>query len=115
MEERENVLLVCSTPETAESITARLDAMGLDFVGPVSRAASALCLAATTAPTVALIAETPTGRRGAEELASSLMANWGVGSVILQRALSASDARAVTTDEPAPLARLRSTFAGRAP
>lgn len=61
----------------------RLYAGGFNSIGPVPTAGLALALAGQTHPTVAIVAGTPTGRRGGAELASRLHADWGVPSWLM--------------------------------
>jgi hypothetical protein len=83
----DTVLLVCSDEERSRDLLERLVRGGFGVVGPAPNAALALALAAQAAPTVALVARPPTGRRGAAELADALMNQWGIGSVVLADAL----------------------------
>ncbi|HYD46311.1 MAG TPA: hypothetical protein VEA79_13680 [Phenylobacterium sp.] len=83
----DTVLLVCSDEERSRDILERLVEGGFGVVGPAPNAALALALAAQAAPTVALVARPPTGRRDAAELADALMSQWGIGSVVLADAL----------------------------
>lgn len=82
----ETVLLVCRDEGRAREILAQLYDEGFGVIGPAPTAALALALAAQTAPTVALVAQPPTGRRNAAELASDLMRNWGIRSLVLDEA-----------------------------
>ncbi|MBS0411098.1 MAG: hypothetical protein JSR86_14360 [Proteobacteria bacterium] len=45
-----------------------------------------MALAAQILPTVAIVADPPTGQRNAAEFARDLMRTWGVGSVVLKEA-----------------------------
>ncbi|WP_340645477.1 hypothetical protein [Phenylobacterium sp.] len=51
----------------------------------------ALAIATHTQPTLAIIANPPTGRRGAVELAQTLKRDWGIKSWILDDAVSERD------------------------
>lgn len=52
-------------------------------MGPAPTAGLALTLAAVTSPTLALIAEAPTGARGTTALVQALSETWGIPSLIL--------------------------------
>lgn len=56
---------------------------GISAVGPIPSTGLALALAAVTLPTVALVASPPNGRRGATELARSLLRDWDIRSMVL--------------------------------
>jgi hypothetical protein len=83
---RDTVLLVCNDRDESLPILERLFDNGFGVVGPVSTGAVAMAVAAQTYPTVAIIADAPTGRRTANELAGDLMATWGIRSLVLDRA-----------------------------
>ena len=80
---QETILLVCSDEGHSSEILGRLIDNGASVVGPAPTARLSLALAALTAPTLALVARPPTGKRGATELARALMREWGIPSVIL--------------------------------
>lgn len=82
----DTVLLVCDDEGRCRDILARLFDEGFSVIGPAASASLALALAAQTAPTVALVAKPPTGRRKALELAQELMSAWGVRSWVLKEA-----------------------------
>lgn len=106
----DTVLLVCSDEERSRDILERLVGDGFSVVGPAPNAALALALAAQSAPTIALVARPPTGRRGAAELAGALMSQWGIGSVVLDEALDVGlqiDDGASWAPRPGQRARLR--------
>lgn len=96
--ETDTVLVVCSDEERTRDILERLALGGFGVVGPASSAALALALAAQAAPTVALVARPPTGRRDAAELATALMSQWGIGSVVLADVLN--EGGLVLDDDP---------------
>ncbi len=54
----------------------------------------ALAIATHSQPTLAVIANPPTGRRGAVELAETLQRDWGIRSWILDDAVSERDTSA---------------------
>ena len=85
--ERETVLLICDNEAQASDLVEKLFNHDIEVVGPASRAADALSLAALSPATVALVASAPPGRRNALELADVLHRTWGVGSIILDSAL----------------------------
>ena len=74
----ETVLVICDDLNYSSEIIRRLSFEGMNSMGPVSTAGMALALTAQTKPTVAIVAGTPTGRRGGAELASKLLSDWGV-------------------------------------
>lgn len=80
------VLLVCADELKSRHYLEHLLGRGLSVVGPASSAANALALAAQTAPTLALVASEPTGRRKSIELAQELMNHWGIRSVVTHEA-----------------------------
>ena len=80
------MLLVCNDETKSRHYLEQLLGHGLSVVGPASSAAYALALAAQTAPTLALVASEPTGRRKAIELAQELMNHWGIPSVLTEDA-----------------------------
>ena len=80
------VLLVCSTPAESDRLLDCLSESGFNVLGPVADAAMALALTAQTAPTLALVARKPVGRRKARRLAKDLVDLWGVPSWILPQA-----------------------------
>jgi hypothetical protein len=96
--EEQTVLVVCEDELRAREILEKLFAHGVDVIGPASRAGMALALAAQSAPTLALIAQSPTGRRNAEQLAVELFSTWGVRSLVLPAAQSGASLDV----EPAP-------------
>ena len=79
----ETVLVICDDRNYSSEIMLRLSSEGMNSIGPVSTAGMALALAAQTRPTVAIVAGTPTGRRGGVELASKLLSDWGVHSWLI--------------------------------
>jgi hypothetical protein len=79
----EIILLVCDDENKSSEILGKLVEGGASVVGPVSTARLSLALAALTAPTLALVATPPTGKRGAAELARTLMREWDIPSIIL--------------------------------
>ncbi len=82
----ETILLVCDCESSATRILDKLYHGGFGVVGPAPNASMAMAMAAQAAPTIALVATSPNGRRNAAELASDLMNTWGVRSWILERA-----------------------------
>lgn len=108
----DTVLLVCGDEARAHEILGKLIDDGFGVVGPTPNARLALALAAQSVPTVAVVAHPPTGRRNARELARDLMANWGVGSLILADAHPAEvdDLIDTWTPRPGQLERLRRTL-----
>ncbi len=81
----ETVLVVCSDGNYSSEIIQCLHAGGMNSVGPVSTAGLALALAGQTAPTIAIVASPPTGRRGGAELAARLLDTWGVRSWLMDQ------------------------------
>jgi hypothetical protein len=79
----DTILLVCDDELHSTDILGRLYDAGLSAVGPIPTAGLALALAAVTAPTMALVARPPTGRRGAVELAETLLNQWNIPSILL--------------------------------
>lgn len=77
------VLLICSDEQKSIRLMNQLFHDGFSVVGPATRASVALALAAQTAPSVAIVADRPNGRRGAAELGQALMENWGIRSLVL--------------------------------
>ena len=77
------MLVICDDEEYAEGILKSLFDGGYSVVGPVQTAGVALAMAAQTMATVAVVARPPTGKRGARELAATLMRDWNIGSLIL--------------------------------
>lgn len=82
----DTILLVCGCEHGAADILDKLYGGGFSVVGPAPTAAMAMAMAAQTAPTIALVAGRPSGRRNAAELAGDLMRTWGVRSWILDHA-----------------------------
>lgn len=82
----EIVLLVCNCEKSTEEILDKFYDAGLNVIGPAPNARVALIMAAQNAPTIALVASAPNGRRNASELASELMRTWGVRSWIPESA-----------------------------
>ncbi|QUD89509.1 hypothetical protein [Phenylobacterium montanum] len=82
----ETVLLVCSDEVRASDILSKLFDKGIDAIGPVKDSATAMALAGQKAPTLAIIARPPAGRRNAWQLARALMDNWGIASLLLDTA-----------------------------
>lgn len=106
----DTVLLVCSDGDKAAYILERLADEGFNAIGPVATAAMALALAASSAPSVAIIAKRPTGRRNTAELAGELMQTWGVRSLLLNGAFDeCPDAPVDRSSAPRPgqIERLR--------
>ena len=87
----ETVLVVCSDSRLAEDILQSLFKGGVNAFGPVDSARMALAIATHSQPTLAVIANPPTGRRGAVELAQALERDWGIRSWILDDAVSERD------------------------
>lgn len=80
------VLVICSDARYAYEVLGKLFDAGVNAVGPVSTAAMALAIAAQTSPSLAIVANPPTGRRNAAETARDLMRSFGVRSLILDEA-----------------------------
>ena len=87
----ETVLVVCNDSRLADELLEALFRNGVDAVGPVDSARMALAVATHAQPTLAVIANPPTGRRGAVELAQALERDWGIRSWILDDAVSERD------------------------
>ncbi len=87
----ETVLVVCNESRLADELLEALFRNGVDAVGPVDSARMALAVATHGQPTLAVIANPPTGRRGAVELAQALERDWGIRSWILDDAVSERD------------------------
>lgn len=87
----ETVLVVCSDASLADDLLQRLYQNGVNAVGPVDSARMAIAIATHGQPTLAVIANPPTGRRGAVELAQALERDWGIRSWILDDAVSERD------------------------
>ncbi len=87
----ETVLVVCNDSKLADELLEALFRNGVDAVGPVDSARMALAVATHAQPTLAVIANPPTGRRGAVELAQALERDWGIRSWILDDAVSERD------------------------
>ena len=102
----EAVLVVCDDGDYSSEIIQRLAAGGMNSLGPVSTAGMALALAGQMAPTVAIVAGAPTGRRGSAELASKLLETWGVRSWVIDQPLDSSASPDDWTPPPEQLARL---------
>lgn len=79
----ETILLVCGCEQGSIDALDRLHAGGFRVIGPAPNAATALTLAAQMAPTLAVFAGEPTGRRDAHTLAGELMYQWGIKSMLL--------------------------------
>lgn len=79
------IIVICGSAVCAEQILSSLFEADVRAVGPASTARLALTLAAVTSPTLALIAEPPTGARGSTALAQALAETWGIPSLILHR------------------------------
>lgn len=77
------ILIVCSDPDRAFGILAKLYDRGFSTVGPAPSACLALTLAAQTMARTAIIASQTTGRRTAEELAGELSRTWGIECFLL--------------------------------
>jgi DNA-binding NarL/FixJ family response regulator len=90
----DTVLIVSNDEVYSHSLIGELQDLGINVVGPVSRANMALALAAQTPPDLAIVAQPLTGRRDAEELARELHATWGVRSLVLGAALADGGAEA---------------------
>jgi hypothetical protein len=107
---RDNVLLVCDDTHLSQQILEALFLHGCSAVGPVATGALALSMAATTSPTIALVARPPRGRRTAVDLAAELARTWGVVSFLLAPARSSRDAvdrlPAICTPRPGQASRL---------
>lgn len=84
------ILVVCSDEDYSSDLIGRLQDVGANVVGPVTRANVALALAAQTSPDMAIVTHPLTGRRDAEELARELHHTWGVRSLVLDEAMPAS-------------------------
>ncbi len=102
----ETVLLVCDDPRDAQSILEQCFENDIDVVGPAPTASMALALAAQSAPTLALLARPPAGRRGARRLAADLLRLWGIRSHVLGAALGREE-RYVAEPEPWTLSSRR--------
>lgn len=89
----ETVLVVCNDSKLADELLEALFRNGVDAVGPVESARMALAVATHAQPTLAVIANPPTGWRGAVELAQALERDWGIRSWILDDAVSERDKR----------------------
>ena len=89
MEEPGNdtVLLVSDCEHSTADILDKLYDAGFSVVGPAPNARMALLMASQTAPTIAVVASPPNGRRDAAELAGDLMRTWGIRSWVLERAV----------------------------
>jgi hypothetical protein len=87
----ETVLVVCNDSALADELLESLFRNGVNAVGPVDSARMALAIATHSQPTLAVIANPPTGRRGAVELAQVLERDWGIRSWILDDAVSERD------------------------
>ena len=83
----ETVLVVCSDAKLADHLLDSLFQNGVNAVGPVDSARMAIAVATNAQPTLAVIANPPTGRRGAVELAQALERDWGIRSWILDDAV----------------------------
>ncbi len=83
---KDTVMVVCDDERYAADLLARLFDGGYSAVGPVPSAGVALAVVAHAYPTLAIVANPPTGRRGARELAVMLMRDWGIRSLILEGA-----------------------------
>lgn len=90
MNELGTILVVCSDENYSSDLIGRLQDVGANVVGPVTRANMALALAAQTSPDMAIVTHPLTGRRDAEELARELHETWGVRSLVLDEAMPAS-------------------------
>ncbi|MDO9433646.1 MAG: hypothetical protein V4820_02420 [Pseudomonadota bacterium] len=109
----ETVLVICDDQNYSSEILTRLSFEGMNSLGPVSTAGMALALAAQTKPTLAIVAGTPTGRRGGAELASKLLSDWGVHSWLIDAHGGEASEAAMGDWAPPPeqLDRLRRAFA----
>lgn len=107
----DTVLFVCDDESISSGILEKLCNAGFGVVGPTPRAATALALAAQTAPTLAVVAGPLTGRRSASELAQDLMTTWGVRSWILTDADGQAADAAEWAVQGEQLERLRQVFA----
>ena len=82
----ETVLVVCVDESKSQKIMEKLYECGINSIGPAPTAGLALALAGQTRPTVAIVAGAPGGRRDASQLASRLLADWGVPSWLIDQA-----------------------------
>jgi uncharacterized protein YbjT (DUF2867 family) len=100
----ETVLVVCVDEFKSQDIMEKLYDCGINSIGPAPTAGLALALAGQTRPTVAIVAGPPGGRRDASELASRLLADWGVPSWVMDEA--ESDATSQWAPLPEQMERL---------
>jgi hypothetical protein len=94
------VLLVCESESLTAEILGRLFEAGVNVVGPVHSASMALAMAAQAAPTMAIVASPPSGRRKASELAHDLMRTWGIRSLVFDEAADVEAREAQEWDAP---------------
>lgn len=80
------VLLVRKRPRYPDEIVVLLQKVGVNILGPVTRAADALAIVAQHHADLALIEPELAGRRDGVELARALEDTWGVRSLMLDRA-----------------------------
>lgn len=104
------VLLICNEEAQARRLLERLISGGVGVIGPIPTASLALALAAQAAPTVAVVAQPPAGKRSAKDLAECLMKTWGVRSFVLPQGGLPSDCDGLGqawSPKPEQLAQLR--------
>lgn len=82
----DTIMVVSDNAERAGSLLGHLFEAGFAALGPVPSARAALAIVAHGFPTLAIVADPPTGRRDAGALAETLMRNWGIHSLVLPAA-----------------------------
>lgn len=105
--DKETILLICGEEARAAQIMTTLFDAGVRVVGPIQTAKMALALAAQTGPTLAVMADQPSGERKAPELAAALMSTWGVRSMLLDPAEHAAQGLVAWGASDQQIARVR--------
>jgi hypothetical protein len=112
----DNVLLVWGGGDGVAELLGNMLDNGISVIGPAKSASIAMTLAAQSAPTLAVIARPPNGRRDATQLADDLYKIWGVCTWVMPSALADDGAEPAAWAAPeAKIERVRRAMGNATP